>query len=118
VLLNVICLMDVTLHRTQQEWDAFGSPHLGVAKISGEEVATGVPIERRWLRLKHRTGRPSNFGKARLLVSVDFDPVGPVRLPIMSAEHHEVPLDVDAAAIRRLSPLSVLSLHSTPSRGQ
>ena len=51
-----------------------------MAKISGEEVATGMPIERRWLRLKHRTGRPSNFGKARLLVSVDFDPVGPVRL--------------------------------------
>jgi len=50
-----------------------------VAKIAGEEVANGVPIEKRWLRLKHRTGRPSNFGKARLLVSVDFDPVGPVR---------------------------------------
>ncbi len=63
----------------RQEWDNFGSPHLGVAKIAGEEVANGVPIEKRWLRLKHRTGRPSNFGKARLLVSVDFDPVGPVR---------------------------------------
>ena len=62
-----------------QEWDNFGSPHLGVARIAGEEVANGVPIEKRWLRLKHRTGRPSNFGKARLLVSVDFDPVGPVR---------------------------------------
>ena len=51
-----------------------------MARISGEEIATGKPIEKRWLRLKHRTGRPSNFGKARLLVSVDFDPVGPVRL--------------------------------------
>ena len=63
----------------RQEWDNFGSPHLGVARIAGEEVANGKPIEKRWLRLKHRTGRPSNFGKAKLLVSVDFDPVGPVR---------------------------------------
>lgn len=69
------------LNLPTQEGDAFGSPHLGTGKILGEEVAAGKPIVRKWLKLYHRrTKQAANFGKARICVSVDFSPVGSVRV--------------------------------------
>lgn len=75
------CSGDVSyLYSPIQEGDAYGAPHLGTGKILGKEVTAGKPIVRKWLRLYHRrTKQPANFGKARICVSVEFNPVGAVR---------------------------------------
>lgn len=42
---------------------------------------SGQPVVRKWLKLYHLTGRPANFGAARVRVSADFRPVGLVCPP-------------------------------------
>ena len=63
-----------------QAYEKLGGPRMGTAKIPAAAVVCGEPIVRRWLQLRHRSGRLVNHGKAQLCVSVVFDPVGPVRI--------------------------------------
>lgn len=57
---------------------------MGTAKIHAKDLVNGQALERKWLKLYHRSGRTSNFGYARVCVSVHFHPVGSVRSLISS----------------------------------
>ena len=57
-----------------QDTDAFGSPHLGRATISGRRLISEREVDE-WLQLYHTgTGRPVGLGKGKLHVRVKYTP--------------------------------------------